>query len=384
MKKNAVHFGAGNIGRGFIGKLLADANIAVTFADVNEPLVDQLSHQQEYKVKVVGSECKMETVSHVTAVNSASEALIERIIKTDLVTTAVGSTVLDIIAKTIAKGLSARFAAGNTQPLNIIACENMVRGTTHLKQQVYQFLTTEEQQQADVLVGFVDSAVDRIVPPLQAANDDPLEVTVESFSEWIVDEQQFKGEIPQIEGMEKTDNLMAFVERKLFTLNTGHCVTAYLGCLKGHRTIREAIEDPSIHAQVKQAMQESGEVLIRRYGFDRALHSAYIEKILTRFANPYLVDEVDRVGRQPLRKLSANDRLIKPLLGTIEYGLPNGMLLKGIAAALKYRNSNDPQAVELQQSIEKEGVRSTLARYTGLAAGSVEAQQIEALYQQMD
>ncbi|EGQ9105360.1 mannitol-1-phosphate 5-dehydrogenase [Vibrio cholerae] len=384
MKKNAVHFGAGNIGRGFIGKLLADANIAVTFADVNEPLVDQLSHQQEYKVKVVGSECKMETVSHVTAVNSASEALIERIIKTDLVTTAVGPTVLDIIAKTIAKGLSARFAAGNTQPLNIIACENMVRGTTHLKQQVYQFLTTEEQQQADALVGFVDSAVDRIVPPLQAANDDPLEVTVESFSEWIVDEQQFKGEIPQIEGMEKTDNLMAFVERKLFTLNTGHCVTAYLGCLKGHRTIREAIEDPSIHAQVKQAMQESGEVLIRRYGFDRALHSAYIEKILSRFANPYLVDEVDRVGRQPLRKLGANDRLIKPLLGTIEYGLPNGMLLKGIAAALKYRNSSDPQAVELQQSIEKEGVRSTLARYTGLAAESVEAQQIEALYQQMD
>ncbi|EOW9470440.1 mannitol-1-phosphate 5-dehydrogenase [Vibrio cholerae] len=384
MKKNAVHFGAGNIGRGFIGKLLADADIAVTFADVNEPLVDQLSHQQEYKVKVVGSECKMETVSHVTAVNSASEALIERIIKTDLVTTAVGPTVLDIIAKTIAKGLSARFAAGNTQPLNIIACENMVRGTTHLKQQVYQFLTTEEQQQADALVGFVDSAVDRIVPPLQAANDDPLEVTVESFSEWIVDEQQFKGEIPQIEGMEKTDNLMAFVERKLFTLNTGHCVTAYLGCLKGHRTIREAIEDPSIHAQVKQAMQESGEVLIRRYGFDRALHSAYIEKILSRFANPYLVDEVDRVGRQPLRKLSANDRLIKPLLGTIEYGLPNGMLLKGIAAALKYRNSSDPQAVELQQSIEKEGVRSTLVRYTGLAAESVEAQQIEALYQQMD
>ncbi|WP_186590987.1 mannitol-1-phosphate 5-dehydrogenase [Vibrio cholerae] len=384
MKKNAVHFGAGNIGRGFIGKLLADADIAVTFADVNEPLVDQRSHQQEYKVKVVGSECKMETVSHVTAVNSASEALIERIIKTDLVTTAVGPTVLDIIAKTIAKGLSARFAAGNTQPLNIIACENMVRGTTHLKQQVYQFLTAEEQQQADALVGFVDSAVDRIVPPLQAANDDPLEVTVESFSEWIVDEQQFKGEIPQIEGMEKTDNLMAFVERKLFTLNTGHCVTAYLGCLKGHRTIREAIEDPCIHAQVKQAMQESGEVLIRRYGFDRALHSAYIEKILSRFANPYLVDEVDRVGRQPLRKLSANDRLIRPLLGTIEYGLPNSMLLKGIAAALKYRNSSDPQAVELQQSIEKEGVRSTLARYTGLAAESVEVQQIEALYQQMD
>lgn len=381
--KNAVHFGAGNIGRGFIGKLLADADIQVTFADVNGPLVDQLSHQQQYKVKVVGSECQVETVTHVTAVNSASDDVIERIIYTDLVTTAVGPTVLDIIAKTIAKGLEARFAAGNEQPLNIIACENMVRGTSHLKGEVFKYLSPESQAKAEQWIGFVDSAVDRIVPPAEAANDDPLEVTVESFSEWIVDEQQFKGEIPSIEGMEKTDNLMAFVERKLFTLNTGHCITAYLGCLRGHHTIREAINNPIIHAEVKQAMQESGEVLIRRYGFDRKLHHAYIEKILTRFANPYLVDEVDRVGRQPLRKLGVNDRLIKPLLGTIEYGIENRTLLKGIAAALKYTNSSDPQAIELQDSLRERGIAQTLAHYSGLDAHSVEVQQIEAIYHQL-
>lgn len=285
--KNAVHFGAGNIGRGFIGKLLADADVEVTFADVNVPLVDQLSHKQEYKVKVVGTECKIDTVTHVTAVNSASEEVIDRIVKTDLVTTAVGPNVLDIIAKTIAAGITRRFAVNNNKPLNIIACENMIRGTTHLKGQVYKHLDASLHSKADELVGFVDSAVDRIVPPAEAANDDPLEVTVESFSEWIVDEQQFKGEIPDISGMEKTDNLMAFVERKLFTLNTGHCVTAYLGCLKGHRTIREAIEDPEIYADVKQAMRESGEVLIRRYGFAPDMHNAYIDKILSRFANPY-------------------------------------------------------------------------------------------------
>lgn len=381
--KNAVHFGAGNIGRGFIGKLLADAEVEVTFADVDAPLVDQLSHKQEYKVKVVGTECKIDTVTHVTAVNSASDDVIDRIVKTDLVTTAVGPNVLDIIAKTIAKGIAKRFEAGNNAPLNIIACENMVRGTTHLKGEVYKHLDKSLHAKADELVGFVDSAVDRIVPPAEAANDDPLEVTVESFSEWIVDEQQFKGEIPDISGMEKTNNLMAFVERKLFTLNTGHCITAYLGCLRGHRTIREAIEDPSIHAEVKQAMQESGEVLIRRYGFDRDMHNAYIEKILGRFANPYLVDEVDRVGRQPIRKLGANDRLVKPLLGTIEYGTENKTLLKGIAAALKYTNDTDPQAVELQTSLKAVGVKKTLATYTGLAEDSVEVAQIEAIYHQL-
>ncbi|ANQ16029.1 mannitol-1-phosphate 5-dehydrogenase [Vibrio natriegens] len=381
--KNAVHFGAGNIGRGFIGKLLADADVEVTFADVDAPLVDQLSHKQEYKVKVVGTECQIDTVTHVTAVNSASEDVIDRIVKTDLVTTAVGPNVLDIIAKTIATGITKRFEAGNESPLNIIACENMVRGTTHLKGEVYKHLDAPLHAKADELVGFVDSAVDRIVPPAEAANDDPLEVTVESFSEWIVDEQQFKGEIPDIAGMEKTNNLMAFVERKLFTLNTGHCITAYLGCLKGHRTIREAIEDPEIQAEVKQAMIESGEVLIRRYGFDRDMHNAYIEKILGRFANPYLVDEVDRVGRQPIRKLGANDRLVKPLLGTIEYGTENQTLLKGIAAALKYTNDTDPQAVELQTSLKEVGVKPTLAKYTGLAEDSAEVAHIEALYNQL-
>ncbi|MFH0258252.1 mannitol-1-phosphate 5-dehydrogenase [Vibrio rumoiensis] len=381
--KNAVHFGAGNIGRGFIGKLLADADVQVTFADVNAPLVDQISHKQEYKVKVVGSKCQIDTVNHVTAVNSASDDVIERIIHTDLVTTAVGPNVLDIIAKTIATGITKRFEAGNLKPLNIIACENMVRGTTHLKGEVYKYLSPNLHTQADTLIGFVDSAVDRIVPPAEAANDDPLEVTVESFSEWIVDESQFKGDIPDIAGMEKTNNLIAFVERKLFTLNTGHCITAYLGCLKGHRTIREAIEDPEIYSDVKQAMHESGEVLIQRYQFDREMHGAYIQKILERFANPYLVDEVDRVGRQPIRKLSANDRLIKPLLGTIEYGTENTTLLKGIAAACKYRNDNDPQAIELKKSIEDQGIKKTLAHYTGLNENSIEVQKIENLYLQL-
>ncbi len=69
------------------------------------------------------------------------------------------------------------------------------------------------------------------------SSNDPLEVTVETFSEWIVDKTQFKGALPNIPGMELTDNLMAFVERKLFTLNTGHAITAYLGKLAGHHPL---------------------------------------------------------------------------------------------------------------------------------------------------
>lgn len=379
----ALHFGAGNIGRGFIGKLLAESEAELTFADANAELVDQLNHSQQYKVHVVGSQHQIDVVSRIVAVNANNGEVIDRIRQADLITTAVGPMILDKIAATLASGLQLRFDDGNLTPLNIIACENMVRGTTHLKSAVLARLPEAYHERLEQCVGFVDSAVDRIVPPAAAANDDPLEVTVESFSEWIVDQTQFKGQVPAVTGMELTGNLIAFVERKLFTLNTGHCITAYLGALAGYSTIREAIADVVIQEKVRRAMQQSGEVLVRRYGFDRQLHHAYIEKILGRFANPYLVDEIDRVGRQPLRKLGADDRLIKPLLGTLEYGLEHDALLEGIAAALCYRNETDPQAVELQQMIQNEGVASTLVRVTGLGLYEPQILQIVRLYQDM-
>ncbi|WP_439327964.1 mannitol-1-phosphate 5-dehydrogenase [Lonepinella sp. BR2357] len=378
----ALHFGAGNIGRGFIGKLLADSDVQVIFADVNDSVVNLLKTQQSYNVKIVGDSINtIEKVENVSAVNSKDEqALIDLFSQVDLVTTAVGPTVMKIISSTIAKGITARFNAGIDKPLNIIACENMVRGTTFLKQEVFNHLTPDVQVKTEQLVGFVDSAVDRIVPPVQADESDPLLVTVEEFSEWIVDQTQFKGTIPAIKGMELTDNLMAFVERKLFTLNTGHAVTSYYGKAKGYQFVKESIEDNEVKAFVKAVMQESGAVLIKRYGFAPQAHAAYIEKILKRFANPYLVDDVDRVGRQPLRKLSYNDRLIKPLRGTIEYGLPNKNLINAIAYALTYRNQDDPQAVELAQSLADNGVLATVKKYTELQDENV-IEQIVTAYQ---
>lgn len=372
----ALHFGAGNIGRGFIGKLLADADIEVIFADVNQVVLDALNAHGEYAVNVVGEQASVEKVTGVSAVNSASDEIIPLIAAVDLVTTAVGPQILERIAPGLAKGLIRRMEEGNSRPLNIIACENMVRGTSQLKQHVMNALPESSRSWVEEHVGFVDSAVDRIVPPAASASGDPLEVTVETFSEWIVDKTQFKGELPVIPGMEPTENLLAFVERKLFTLNTGHAITAYLGKLAGHKTIREAIMDEQVRKIVQGAMEESGEVLIRRYQFDAEKHAAYISKILSRFENPWLQDDVERVGRQPLRKLSAGDRLIKPLLGTLEYKLPHHHLVKGIAAAMHYRSSEDPQAQELAELLEKSGPAATLAQISGLDAQSEVVEEI--------
>ncbi|OCG41821.1 mannitol-1-phosphate 5-dehydrogenase [Gilliamella sp. Bif1-4] len=379
----ALHFGAGNIGRGFIGKLLSDAGVQVTFADVNQEIIDAIATRHEYPVNVVGEQSTTEIVKNIDGINSTSNEVIDYIATVDLLTTAVGPQILARIAPTIAQGIIARHNRGNSKPLNIIACENMVRGTSQFKQEIFKALPEELQQWTNTHIGFVDSAVDRIVPPATSKTGDILEVTVETFSEWIVDETQFVGIIPTIKGMQPVDNLMAFVERKLFTLNTGHAITAYLGFYNGIGTIRDAILDERIRLIVRGAMEESGLVLIKRYNFDEQKHMAYIEKILSRFENPYLQDDTARVGRQPIRKLGADDRLIKPLLGTFEYQVKNTNLLIGVAAALNYRNNDDEQAVKLEKLITEKGVKQAFCEISSIDVNNSIVMKVEEIYTAM-
>lgn len=376
----ALHFGGGNIGRGFIGKILAEAGYEVVFADINMTVIDRLNQDHGYTVHVVGEGVDQhETVKNVRGINSGDEAAVTaEISDATLVTTAVGPPVLEILAPLLARSLAARYRAGGA-PLNIIACENMVRGSSFLKEKVLA-AAGDDAALIDANTGFVDCAVDRIVPPVRGGDADPLAVTVEVFSEWIVDSTQFKGAVPAIAGMIATDKLMAFIERKLFTLNTGHTALAYFGQLAGKKTVGEAMQDDAVRQAAEAVMKESGAVLIRRYAFDPAAHRAYIDKILKRFANPYLHDDIDRVARQPLRKLGAQERFIKPLNGMLEYDLPHDATVRAIAATLHYHNPDDPQAVEMQYYRQAHGIAATLAKYSDFDNTAVVAK-IEAAYQ---
>ena len=378
--KKALHFGGGNIGRGFIGKILAEAGYEVVFADINMTVIDRLNQDHGYTVHVVGEGVDQhETVKNVRGINSGDEAAVTaEISDATLVTTAVGPPVLEILAPLLARSLAARYRAGGA-PLNIIACENMVRGSSFLKEKVLA-AAGDDAALIDANTGFVDCAVDRIVPPVRGGDADPLAVTVEVFSEWIVDSTQFKGAVPAIAGMIATDKLMAFIERKLFTLNTGHTALAYFGQLAGKKTVGEAMQDDAVRQAAEAVMKESGAVLIRRYAFDPAAHRAYIDKILKRFANPYLHDDIDRVARQPLRKLGAQERFIKPLNGMLEYDLPHDATVRAIAATLHYHNPDDPQAVEMQYYRQAHGIAATLAKYSDFTHPAVVAE-IEAAYQ---
>ena len=363
--KKAIQFGAGNIGRGFIGALLSQAGYHVVFADVNKDMINKINEDKSYTVHIMDVECTDLKIENISGVDSTTDAVLDEIKEAEVITTAVGLTILPRIAPTIAKGITLRQQAGSESYLNIIACENAIKASSQLKEHVYGQLDDATKAYADKYVGFPDCSVDRIVPPVRSEN--PVDVVVENYYEWNVEQASFKGEIPQIKGMNLADNLMAYIERKLFTLNTGHCITSYLGYLKKYGTIDESIADEKIYSIVKAAMTESGNGLIKKHGFDAEAHMKYIDKIIGRFKNPYLKDDVARVGREPLRKLSETDRLVKPLMTAVGYGLPVDHIITGIGAALHYDNKEDKQSVELQEKITKLGVRDAMAEISGIS-----------------
>ncbi|GAA5345413.1 mannitol-1-phosphate 5-dehydrogenase [Planifilum fimeticola] len=362
----AVHFGAGNIGRGFIGALLARSGYEVCFIDIDETLVEALNERRSYRVVRVGAAREEMQVSNVRAINSRTdeERAVAAIAEADLVTTAVGANVLPLIAGLITEGLRRRMRETD-RPLNVVACENMIGAGSLLREQVYRHVTEAEKERFQRSFGFPNAVVDCIVP--NQDGEDPLAVAVEPYHEWIVDQAGILGDPPAVKDMVCVKELTPYVERKLYTVNTGHAVTAYLGYARGISTIQEAIDEPSIREIVRKALDETGSLLVDKHGFDPGAHAAYIEQIIGRFQNPHISDDVTRVARSPIRKLGPKDRLVAPARQLIARGKRPENLALGIAAALAYDFDGDEEAVRLSQTVKRDGMDGALCKYAGLS-----------------
>ena len=338
----AVHFGAGNIGRGFIGLALHSAGHRVIFVDVDDSLISSIVATDSYRVIETGSTGIVHTVDNFTGLNSATntDQVVLAIAEADIVTTAVGPRVLEFVAPLIARGLAARTSS---TPLAVMACENAIGATDNLKSFVAASASAAEMARAQ----FANTAVDRIVPVQESTEG--LDVTVEAFSEWVIDRTPFNGVEPVIPDAHFVDNLAPYIERKLFTVNTGHASIAYLGLRAGARHIAEALAITSVAVVVDGVLDETTRMLVARHGLDEADQRAYVAQTLERFRNPDLDDELIRVGRQPLRKLSRHERLIEPAAVLSESGVTPVALLQVIEAAMRFDVPADDESVQLQR-----------------------------------
>ncbi|WP_390409898.1 mannitol-1-phosphate 5-dehydrogenase [Lacticaseibacillus jixiensis] len=363
----AVHFGAGNIGRGFIGETLAANGFKINFVDVNETIIDALNQRGEYTITLAApGEAKIH-VENVDGINNGKdpEAVVKAITKADLVTTAIGPKILPFIAPLIAQGIQARQAAGLKAPLDVVACENMIGGSQFLKEQVYGKLADADKAYADEYIGFPNAAVDRIVPIQH--HDDPLAVSVEDFKEWVIDSSQMKNHAVHLDSVHYVPDLEPYIERKLFSVNTGHATTAYTGKYLGYTTIGDAVKDEKVFKQAQGALAETRSLLLAQFkNFTEAELTQYQESVLNRFKNPYISDDISRVARTPIRKLGFNERFIRPIRELKAHGLSYKTLLDTVGMIFAYDEPADDESVKLQALLKEKPLVDVIKEVTGL------------------
>ncbi|OLN87381.1 Mannitol-1-phosphate 5-dehydrogenase [Colletotrichum chlorophyti] len=367
--KKAVHFGAGNIGRGFVACFLHNSGYEVIFADVADALINKLNETPSYRVIEVGAEGTNEnTITNYRAINSKTHEaeLVDEIATADVVTCSVGPNILKFIAPVIAKGIDKR--PSNLAPISVIACENAIGATDTLAEHIKDPRNTAPHRLEDhhERARYANSAIDRIVPA-----QDPnagLDVTLEKFYEWVVDRTPFD-EIPSIEGINWVDNLAPFIERKLYTVNTGHATAAYHGYNRGKRTVYDALQDKAIMAEVRKALEETSNLIISKHGIDEQAQREYASKIIRRIGNPHLEDAVERVGRAPLRKLSRKERFIGPAAELAEKGQDCSALLRAAEMAFRFQDvEGDDESKELSQIMTENGPEDIVTKVCGIQA----------------
>lgn len=367
--KKAVMYGAGNIGRGFIGKVFSDSGYEVVFLDIMQDVIDEMNRRGEYTVRIVSNEGETDTtVRPVRAVNSTTEQAVQEIADCDIMATAVGVNILPRVAPAIARGIIARMEQSG-RPLNIILCENQLEVDVLMRGWLYACFNDEQKKWADENLGLVEPSIGRMVPPLtpEMRAKDKLLICVEPYCELPVDRDAFKGEIPDLVGLVPYSPFEFYIKRKLFLHNGGHALCAYLGNLKGYEYIWQAIADPEIREAARASMLASAHALIAKFGEGvRENVESNVDDLLRRFQNRALKDTVARVGADPVRKLRRNDRVVGAALFCLEQGVDPSPIITGIVAALKFDRADDPTAPEIQKALREQGIEYVMQRYMSL------------------
>ena len=362
-KKTAVMYGAGRVGRGFIGQVFFDSGFEVVFVDVNKDIVAALNKRNSYTQLIVdGDAVERREISGVFAMDGHDRDAVARVISgCDIMAVAVGAAFLPSTAPFLASGLSLR-----ERPLNILVCENLVNAPGVLRGLLSEFISDSSKLDK---VGFVGTTIGRmvpVVPPEQCAGD-PTLIAVEPFCTLPLDGDAVVQPMPELM-YTVLCNPFAFEEgKKLYIHNMGHALAAYFGFLQGYSCVWQAVKDEFIRDRVQKAMSATAEALAKKYGECRAGLSVYADDLLHRFGNSGLGDSIARVGGDPLRKLAPGDRLMGAVDLCIEQGVDYSSILSGVAAALRFDAANDPSAGRMHERLAESGISTFLRDYCGFS-----------------
>ena len=364
--KLAIQFGAGAIGRGLLGKVLHDSDYHVLFVDVYQPIVDRINEDGYFSIELSDHDFESQKIDNVSALCSTNdsdlEKIYEKITQAEIITTSVRVENLDSTSKIIAKGLERKYP--DDKKVNIMAFENAYRASDILKEDIIKNSSLSAEQIEEIAT-FPNTVTDRIVQNKEVDGKPVVEIS-DDFEAVI---EQTKLDDPTskpVKDAEYTDDIDKMLERKLFLVNGAHAATSYFGYNKGYKMMNEAFEDEKILADVQNLMTESGNVLIKEHGLDKDELENFKESKLNRFLKTASHDTIERVGRDPVRKLGENDRLVAPAIKAFDNDMPFDNLAKAIAYAFKYDEQSDDKAGEIIQFVNQNSIESAIEKYTGI------------------
>jgi mannitol-1-phosphate 5-dehydrogenase len=374
-KGSFVQFGAGNIGRSFVGQLFARAGYEVVFVDVVPEVVEALNRERRYRVEIRDRNPQTIWVEGVRAVDGRdAQAVIAELKACRLCATSVGPKALPHLFGNLARALQERVATG-APPLDMILAENL-RDAANLVREGLRPLLPEGFPLHESL-GLVETSIGKMVPimPEEVRRQDPLLVYAEAYNTLICDRLGFRNPVPDVPGLDARENMVAYVDRKSFIHNFGHALCAYFAHLEAPELVTtwEAVEHRTLGPAIRAGMWESARALAAEYPseFTEQALGEHIEDLLGRFANRALGDTLYRVGRDVARKLSREDRVIGPLLLQAKHGAPGTMTALCAAAGMRFAARDEhgqpfaPDA-ELVARLRKEGPEPLLREVCGL------------------
>ncbi len=371
-----VLFGAGKIGRSFIGQLFSRSGYEVVFIDIDQRIIDALNQKHSYRVFICDTNSEIIVVENVRGVQGKDvDKVVQEIVSADILAVSIGKNGLKHIVPTLSHGLLEREDTHPGRKVDIILAENMRNADVFMRDALMEVLP--ESYPLNKYVGLVETSIGKMVPfGVNQLDGDILSVYAEAYNTLIVNKEAFKNPIPIIVGMEAKENMKAWVDRKLFIHNFGHAAAAYLGYIHYPELtfLWEVLEDEKIRTFVREAMLQSATALQYEYPdvFSIEHLQEHISDLIRRFSNRTLADTIFRVGCDLSRKLSFDDRIITPLMSAYKNGLPYDRIAKVLVSALSFKATDIngkmyPPDIEFHEGLKECGILHTLEKICGLA-----------------
>ena len=345
--KKLVLFGAGKIGRSFIGQLFSKGGYEVVFIDVAKRIIDELNLRRSYSV-IIKSDKGEEVlkIENVRGIHISDESeVIEELATTEIAAVSVGLNGFVTVIPLLAKGLLARQKTGDKSPLDIIIAENMRNAEEYFSGELKKHLPVDYR--FNELVGLIETSIGKMVPIMQQKHieEDILQIFAEPYNTLILNKKAFRNPIPEIPGLEPKENMKAWVDRKLFIHNLGHSAAAYIGYFynPGFVYIHEVLDIPELLCHVRIAMQQGAYILLKKYPGEFTFNGLceHIDDLLQRFRNISLGDTIFRVGCDLKRKLGPEDRLTGAIKSASELKLPYDKILSALICGCYFRATGE-------------------------------------------